>query len=121
MGRMKIFLIWLFGSIVLMLITACVSMVTWNFNYQPEPNLDWEPINHISGMIFLVPIGWLLSFMTSFGWASLFFMCISVYTKLPGLLLGSAIATILTGIWWPMIYVTMQDIQTGNNPIIVPM
>jgi len=110
MGRKNIFLIWLFGSIVLMLTTSCVSMLVWNFNYQPEPNMDWQPINHIFGMIYLVPVGWLLSFMTLFGWASIIFMCISVYMKLPYILLGSAIATILTGAWWPMIYVTMLDL-----------
>ena len=85
-------------------------MLVWNFNYQPEPNMDWQPINHIFGMIYLVPVGWLLSFMTLFGWASIIFMCISVYMKLPYILLGSAIATILTGAWWPMIYVTMLDL-----------
>ncbi len=92
-----------------MLLAACVSMVIWNYTYQPEPNTDWKPINHILGMIFLVPIGWLLSFMTPFGWASILFMCISVYTKLPGILLGSAIATALSGGWWPMVYIIMLN------------
>ena len=120
MDRKKIILIWLLGCIVVMLITSCVSMVAWHFNFQPDTSTNWKPINHIWGMIFLVPAGWLLSFMTPFGWASLFFMCISVYTKLPGLLAGSAIATILTGIFWPMTYVTMLDLQTQVSPAIVP-
>jgi len=31
--------------------------------------------------------------------------------KLPFLLAGSAIATILSGIWWPMLFVTMATLQ----------
>jgi len=120
MTRKEMFLIWLFGSLLLMLITACISMVIWNFNYQQEPNVNWKPISHILGMIRLVPIGWLFSFMIPFGWASIIFMCASVYTRLPYLLLGSAIATILTGIWWPMTYVTMLNLQTQNIPTLVP-
>ncbi len=85
-------------------------MLIWNFNYQPEPNINGKPINHIFDMIYLVPIGWLLSFTMPFGWASIIFMCISVYLKLPYILLGSAIATVLTGAWWPIIYVTMLDV-----------
>lgn len=110
MSKKKIFLIWCFGSLLLMLIVSSVSMVIWNVTYQPEPNGDWKPINHISGMIFLVPVGWLFSFMTPFGWANIVFMGVSVYARLPWILLGSAIATILSGIWWPEIYVTMLDI-----------
>ncbi len=120
MTRKEIILIWLFGSIALMLITSCISMVVWDFNYQQEANVDWKPISHILGMVCLVPVGWLLAFMTPFGWASILFMCGSVYTKLPYLLLGSAIATILTGIWWPMTYITMQNLQTQSIPPLVP-
>lgn len=120
MARKKIILIWLLGSLVLMLIISCISMVIWNFNYQQGLNENWQPINHLLGMIYLVPVGWLLSFMTLFGWASIIFMCASVYTKLPYLLLGSGIATILTGVWWPMTYVTMLNLQTQNISTIVP-
>lgn len=109
MARKKIIIIWLIGSLILMLVASCISMVTWNFNYQPEANVNWKPINDILDMMYLVPVGWFLSFMTPFGWASIIFMGVSVYTKLPYLLLGSAIATILTGIWWPMTYVIMVD------------
>ena len=120
MARKKIIFIWLFGTLVLMLVTSCISMVIWNSGYQSEQNINWKPISHIQGMIYFVPVGWLLSFMTAFGWASIVFMCASVYTRLPYLLLGSAIATILTGIWWPMTYVTMLNLQTQNVPILVP-
>lgn len=85
-------------------------MVIWNFTYQPEPNIGWKPIDHIAGMIFLVPIGWLLSFTTLFGWVNICFMGISVFMKMPYILIGSAIATILTGAFWPMIYITMQNL-----------
>ncbi len=107
LDRKQIFITWLFGSIVLMLVVSCVSMLAWNYNFQPEPNSNWKPVDQISGMLFQVPIGWLLSFMSVFGWVSLLFMAISVFKKWPGLLLGSALATVLTGIFWPMIYVTM--------------
>ncbi len=120
MARKKIIFIWLSGSLVLMLITSCISMVVWNFSYQQEANIDWKPINQIIGMISLVPVGWLFSFMTLFGWVNIVFMCAGVYTRLPYLLIGSAIATILTGIWWPMTYVTMLNIQAQNIPTIVP-
>ncbi len=119
MTRKKIFFIWLLGCVVVMLVTSCASMVTWNIYFQPDANIHSQPIKHIWGMIYLVPAGWLLSFMTPFGWANLFFRCISVYTKLPGLLVGSAIATVLTGIFWPMTYVTMLSLQT-QNPAIMP-
>jgi len=110
MDRKRIFLIWLFGSIALMLITSCVSMVIWNFNFQPDPNISWKPIDHIFGMIYLVPLGWLLSFTMLFGWANICFMCISVYLKMPYILIGSAIATLLTGAFWPITYITMQNL-----------
>ncbi len=120
MARKKIIFIWLSGSLVLMLITSCISMVVWNVSYQQEANIDWKPINQIIGMISLVPVGWLFSFMTLFGWVNIVFMCAGVYTRLPYLLIGSAIATILTGIWWPMTYVTMLNIQAQNIPTIIP-
>lgn len=107
MTRKKILLIWVFGSILIMLTVSAISMVIWNFIYESAPNTDWQPINHFWSMIFLVPIGWLLSFMTPFGWASILFMGISVFKKWPWLLVGSAIATLATGGWWPMIYTTM--------------
>jgi len=109
MPRKKIFFIWLFGSVLLMLITASISMVIWNFFYQAEGNITREPINHVFGMMFLVPVGWLLSFMTPFGWASILFLCISLWKKSPYILIGSAIATLLSGAWWPTIYMTMLD------------
>lgn len=107
MSRKNIFFIWSAGSIVLMLITACISITIWHLLYKPEPDITWQPLDHIFGMIFSVPVGWLLSFLTPFGWANFFFMCISLYTKLPYILLGSAIATILSGAWWPITYTTM--------------
>ena len=107
MNRKKIFIIWLFGSIGLMLVVSCISMLIWNFNYQPEPGITWKPIDQISGMLFQVPVGWLLSFMSVFGWVSLLFMGISVFKKWPAMLAGSAVATVLNGMFWPMIYVTM--------------
>ena len=60
-------------------------------------------------MLFFVPVGWLLSFMTFFGWASILFMGISVYKKWPKLLYASAVATIATGGWWPVVYTTMMN------------
>lgn len=85
-------------------------MVLWNFNFHPGPDILWKPIDHFGGMVFLVPIGWLLSFTTLFGWINIGFMGISLYLKMPYFLIGSAIATILTGAFWPMIYVTMQKL-----------
>ncbi|MBU1057530.1 MAG: hypothetical protein KJ804_04320 [Proteobacteria bacterium] len=107
MSRKNIFFIWLFGGILLMLITASISMVVWHFTYQPAADITWQPIDHIFGMLYSVPVGWLLSFMTPFGWASIFFMSISVYKELPYILIGSAIAAVLAGAWWPITYVTM--------------
>jgi uncharacterized BrkB/YihY/UPF0761 family membrane protein len=109
MTRKKIFLIWLFGSILIMVLASSISMVIWNFTYDPPPTTDWQPIAHVWNMILLVPIGWLLSFMTFFGWVSIFFLCMSMFKKWPWLLLGSAVATLATGAWWPMIYTTMLN------------
>jgi len=107
MERKKIFLIWLFGSILLMLTAAVVSILIWNFLYRPELNASWRPITVFWGMAFLVPVGWILSFLTPFGWASIFFMGISVYKKWSILLLGSAISTVISGAFWPMTYAKM--------------
>ncbi len=85
-----------------MLVTSCGSMLVWNYTYQAEPNNSWRPISDILGMMFLVPIGWLFSFITIPGWVSILFLCLSVYKQLPYILLGSAAATVFSGIWWPM-------------------
>ncbi|MFH2122231.1 MAG: hypothetical protein ABIJ50_01920 [Pseudomonadota bacterium] len=108
MERKKIFLIWLFGCIILMLTAAVVSILTWNFIYQPELNSIWRPITVFWNMVYLVPVGWLLSFLTPFGWASFVFMALSVYKKWPALLLGSAITTVISGAFWPITFVTMM-------------
>jgi len=109
MTRKKIFLIWLFGSILMMLVVSTVSMVIWDFTYDPVPDSDWQPVNNLWNMMLFVPIGWLLSFMTLFGWVNFLFMTVSVYTKWLWLLVGSAIATLAIGGWWPMIYTTMLN------------
>jgi hypothetical protein len=107
MDRRKIFLIWVFGSIILMLAAAVVSTLVWNFVYHPEPDSNWKPMTLLWDMTFLVPVGWLLSFLTPLGWASIVFMGVSVYKKWPLLLLGAAISTVITGIFWPMTYAKM--------------
>lgn len=109
MTRKRIFLIWLLGSIVLMVIASSISMVIWNFTYKPAPNTNWQPISVFFDMLFLVPVGWILSFMTPFGWASILFLCISIYKQWPKLLFGSAIATLAAGAFWPTIYTTMLN------------
>lgn len=93
-----------------MLVTSVISILVWNFTYQPEPNVQWKPIDSIVDMTFRVPIGWLFSFMTPFGWANIFFLLISLITKWPYMLVGSAIATLLLGAWWPVIHVTMTGL-----------
>ncbi|MEA3468390.1 MAG: hypothetical protein U9R57_09240 [Thermodesulfobacteriota bacterium] len=110
MTKSKIFFIWLFGSILLMLMTSVISMLVWHFTYHPEPNIQWKPIDSIFDMAYRVPVGWFLSFMTPFGWANILFLGISIFTKWPYLLIGSAIATLLSGLFWPTIYVTMRGL-----------
>jgi len=105
--RKNILITWLFGSILLMLLTSVLSMLVWNFNSQGDPSLSVRPIDHLFDMAFRVPVGWFLSFLDPFGWINLLFFCLSIYTRLAVLLTGSAIATILSGIWWPMLYITM--------------
>lgn len=107
MERKKIFFIWLFGSLLSMLTAAVLSILVWNFLYHPEPDANWRPIAIFWGMTFLVPVGWLLSFLTPLGWASIVFMGVSVYKRWPLLLLGAAISTVITGIFWPMTYAKM--------------
>jgi len=110
MNRKKILIIWLFGSIPLMLIAAAISMLVWNFNSQADPSTPSPTIDYFFSMTFRVPVGWVLSFLTPFGWANLLFLCLSISTKSPFLLSGSAIATILSGIFWPTLYVTMTGL-----------
>ncbi|HIQ36440.1 MAG TPA: hypothetical protein EYH36_00340 [Desulfocapsa sulfexigens] len=86
-------------------------MLVWNFNAHADPQVQLRPIEYFSSMAFRVPVGWFLSFLSAFGWAHLFFLFLSIYMKLPFLLAGSAIATILSGIWWPMLFVTMATLQ----------
>lgn len=107
MERKKIFLIWLAGSLLCMLAAAVVSALVWNVLYQPDPDAGWRPLTIFWRMAFLVPVGWLLSFLTPLGWASIVFMGISVYKKWPLVLLGAAISTVVTGIFWPMTYAKM--------------
>lgn len=59
----------------------------------------------------MVPVGWALSFLSFFGWVSLFFLSISVYWRMVYMLIGSALATSLAAIWWPVTYVTMLEIR----------
>ncbi|MBC8208896.1 MAG: hypothetical protein H8E79_07000 [Desulfobulbaceae bacterium] len=110
LDRKQIFLAWLFGSIVLMLVAAVLSMVIWNFVYQAESDTAWQPINHLLGMVYFVPVGWLLSFINPLGWISLLFMCFSLYKISPKLLLGSAVMSVALGGWWPMTYVKMMGL-----------
>jgi hypothetical protein len=107
MTRKEILLTWLFGSLPLMLIASAISMLVWNFTSQADPPLDFQPIDYLFRMTFRVPVGWFLSFMTPFGWVNIFFLGLSIYMKSSFLLTGSAIATILSGIFWPMLYITM--------------
>ncbi|MCG2743860.1 MAG: hypothetical protein L6271_08025 [Desulfobacteraceae bacterium] len=108
MERKKILIIWLCGSITLMFTAAVVSILIWNFIHQPELNSHWKPITAFWGMVYLVPVGWLLSFLTPLGWASIVFMGLSVYKKWPALLLGAAISTVISGVFWPMTYAQMM-------------
>ncbi len=108
-SRKKIFLIWLFASLPLMLITAAFSVVIWNFIYTPVPGSTWHPITCFADMLFLVPVGWFLSFTSIFGWVNILFLTISIYKKWPKMLFGSGAATLAAGIFWPMIYITMQS------------
>ena len=110
MTRKDILITWVFGSLLLMLITSVISMLVWNFSVQGDPQIPRNPIDHLSSMSFQVPVGWFLSFLRPFGWANIFFLLLSIYMKLPLLLIGSAIATILCGIWWPMLHVTMMTL-----------
>jgi hypothetical protein len=107
MERKNILFIWLFGSLLLMLMAAIISILAWSFVHQPELATNWRPMALFWNMVFLVPVGWFLSFLTPLGWASIVFMGISMYKKWPVLLLGSAISTIITGIFWPMTYAKM--------------
>lgn len=108
--RKDILITWLFGSILLMLIVSIISMLVWHFTSQPNPKLPTQPIEHFSSMTFRVPVGWFLSFLTPFGWANILFLCLSIFTRRQALLTGSAIATVLSGIWWPTTYVTMMNL-----------
>jgi|GEM_PF-1133589 len=110
MTRKNIFFTWLFGSLLLMLVTAIVSMLVWNFTVEPNQVIAGHPIDYFSGMVLQVPVGWLFSFMTPFGWVSLLFLALSIFTNRFYLLVGSAIATLLSGIFWPMTYVTMMTL-----------
>ncbi|AGF78241.1 hypothetical protein UWK_01683 [Desulfocapsa sulfexigens DSM 10523] len=108
--RKEILITWLFGSILLMLIVSVISMLTLHFTSQPDPTLPIQPIEHFFSMAFRVPVGWFLSFLTPFGWANIFFLCLSILTRRQTLLTGSAIATVLSGIWWPTTYITMTNL-----------
>ncbi len=110
MTRKNILITWLFGSILLMLIVSAISIFIWNFTSQTNPSLTVQPIEYFFSMTFRVPVGWFLSFLTPFGWANILFLFLSIYTRRHLLLAGSAIATILTGIWWPQTYVTMMSL-----------
>jgi len=107
MARKDILVTWLFGSPLLMLVTAVLSMLIWNYTTQAPQTMAEQPIHYLSGMAFQVPIGWFLSFLAPFGWVNIVFLGLSIFTKRCLLLSGSAVATILIGIFWPMTYVTM--------------
>jgi len=110
MTRKDILITWVFGSLLLMLITSVISMLVWNFNVQADPQIPGNPIDHLSSMAFQVPVGWFLSFLSPFGWVNILFLLLSTYLRLPVLLTGSAIATVLSGIWWPMLHITMMGL-----------
>ncbi len=110
MTKMNIFLVWLLGSIPLMLIVSVLALLFLNYTPQTNKLAVIPPIDNLLSMAFQVPVGWFFSFLTPLGWINILMMGLSVYLRMPILLTGSAITTILSGILWPATYDTISSL-----------
>ena len=108
--RRRIFAYWLILGVVTSALSALVSMLFWNSNYIPNPNIGWTPIDDLSGMYVVMPLGWLLSVATPAGWLSILGLGLALYKRNLKPLILAAAGSILFGVIWPEIAVGLLGI-----------
>ena len=85
-------------------------MLYWDLTYEPEPRVDWRPIDDYLGMLIIMPFGWLISIMTPAAWISLTGLIIALYKISFVPLALSVVGSIIFGLYWPKAFVAMMGI-----------
>ena len=109
-SRRKISLYWVVSSLLVALVVSTISMLYWNYNYVPEPDFNWRPIDDYFGMITSLPFGFLLSIGLPWGWTSLAGVALSLWLQDVRPLLISIISCVVFGVYWPKSFVAMMGI-----------
>jgi hypothetical protein len=109
-SRKRVALIWALSGIVAAEISSIISMVYWQYSYIPEANVNWQPINDIFGMVFILPFGLLLSIVMPWGWVSLVGLFIALWLKDIRPIAFSLLGSIYFGYEWPKWFVGLMGI-----------
>lgn len=109
-NRKKVFLYWVFSSLIVSLVMSIISMFYWDYTYIPEPDVNWRPIDDMLGMITVLPFGFLFSIAMPWGWSNIFGVALSLWLRDLRMLLISVTSCVIFGIYWPKLFVAMMGI-----------
>lgn len=108
--RKKIWFYWFLVGVAISVLSATASMLYWHLTYEPEPNVNWAPIDDMLSMFITMPFGWLISVITPAGWLSIIGLGFALYKISLKPLVLSAAGAILFGVYWPKYFVGMMGI-----------
>ena len=103
-------LTWLLLNIALSYIVSLITMFYWQFTYLTKSNINWTPIEDLSGVLISLPFAWFFSLLFPYCWINLIGLAIARYKKDIRYLLISLPGTIIFGIYWPYLFVAMMGI-----------
>jgi uncharacterized membrane protein len=108
--KKKIFGIWCLIGIVISVVFSTISMLYWNFTYEPKYQTEWRPINDIVGMYMIMPMGWVISLITPAGWLSVIGLGVALYKRNLKPLIISGLGSLLFALYWPQFFVAMMGV-----------
>jgi TRAP-type C4-dicarboxylate transport system permease small subunit len=109
-NRKKLSIAWLLTSIASSVITAIITMMYWQFTYVRDANKKWQPIDDISAMLALMPLGWIISVLTPAGWLNITGFVLALYKISYKPLVICIAGSILFGLYWPKYVVGIMRI-----------
>lgn len=94
----KMLLVWFLGSVLCGLIAAIITVIYQDVTYTGTlTNSNWRPIDDLSGVVILYPLGILFSILTPYSWVNLLALVVAIWLKDARILIISFLAALAYG------------------------
>lgn len=109
-SRFRLFLIWLISPIIIISMTAMLTMLLSPTDYfaAPLPNQGFR--TDFWGVVMFLPLGWILHLFMPTGWISAICLGLALYKRNRKPLYLAALCAVAFGFFWPALFEGMMGI-----------